>query len=117
MFDERAYTDRYDLYRPTVATSASHTQTLTLPGSVTESSKPCLLFPKSSAGKWVSNIGADVDFDAVLLYPYSQTLKPAQSGQQPDYVVISSRTYLVVMAWPAAGRTYYNRALLKERRP
>ena len=115
MFDDRMFTDTYDLYRPTLSASASGVQKTSDPDTATASDQRCKFFP--TPGSWVGNeSGIRHEFDAILLIPNSQSLRPEKLGEQPDHVEIDSRRYVVVACWPLAGESYVKKALLKERK-
>ena len=114
-FDSRWYTDSYDLYRPTLATSDSGVQTITEPGTPTSADQPCRFFDGKPPAFVARDIGVEQDFDAVLLIPASQTLRPEAKGNQPDYVEADSRRFAVMACWDVAGRGMYKVALLQER--
>ncbi len=113
--EDRFYTDQYDLYRPTVATSSSREQSLTVPDTATTESLRCLYFP--TPGRFQQRAtGIDLEYDAVLLVPDSHDLRPSKLGEQPDQIEIDSRRYDVLICWPMAGKTLGKKALLKETR-
>ena len=113
MWDSRRFADSYDLYRPTVSMSASREQTRTF-GDATYSSQPCLYVPTPGAARQTP-IGPDLDYDARMLVPVSADVKPVQTGDTPDEVVISGRRFVVLIAWDAAGAGLYKTVLLRER--
>ena len=115
MFDSRFFSDAYDLYRPTVVTSDSGEQTISNPATATATAQPCRWFPTPGRLR-VTDTGIDMDYDAVLLYPNAQTLRPEQHGQQPDHVKVSGREYVILAAWPMAGATHGKKALLREKK-
>ncbi len=116
MFDDRAFTDTYDLYRPTVETDSAYEQTVTRPDTATSTDNPCLFFPQGRPTFGVGAQGIDIEFDAVMLFPASDTLKPADRDDQPDYVKVNDTFYAVRSVWNAGNRGLYNVALLRESR-
>ena len=116
MFDARFFSDTYDLYRPTVATADSGVQTVTEPDTATTSDVACRFFDGPLPGFVADRAGIDQDYDASMVIPASQTLKPTVRGDQPDHVEVDGRNWIVLAVWDAAGRGLYKTALLKERR-
>ena len=115
MFDSRFFSNTYDLYRPTITTADTGAQTVTEPSSATSSSNPCHYVPKP--GVWrMGEAGPDLEYDARILIPADQTLRPEKRGQQPDHVLIDSRSFVVMICWDAANQGLYKHVLLKERR-
>lgn len=116
MFDERFFTDTYDLYRPTVTTADSGAQSIVEPDLATARGRKCRYLP--APGGWrMGQGGPDVDYDAAMLIPASDSLRPEQKGDQPDYVEIDGRRFVVMVCWDAANLGLYRNVLLKERRP
>jgi len=113
--DARFFSDSYDLYRPTVTTGDSGEQTVADPDAATASDQPCRYFP-TPGQVTPGETGLTLEYDAVILYPSAQTLRPEKFGQQPDHVEIDGRKFAVLIAWALAGQSYANKALLKERR-
>ena len=114
MFDDRFYSETYDLYRPTLSVSASRVQTIVTPGTATESGQKCHFVPKP--GRFtVEAQGLAIDYDARMLIPNSQSLRPSAKGEQPDHVVIGSQTFVVLMCWQASGQSYCKVVLLQEK--
>lgn len=114
MFDDRFFSDTYDLYRPTITTADSGAQTVVEPGTATSTGNRCKYFP--APGSWsMGAAGPDLEYDAIVLMPYAQTLKPEKLGEQPDHVKISSRMFVVMICFDAGGQGLYKQVLLKER--
>jgi len=113
MPDQRQFTGSYDLYRPTVATSGTGEQSLSVPGTPEASDQPCLFFPdpgKMSLGE----AGVEIDYDAVLITPAGQDIRPADKTSQPDQIVVGARRFVVRAYWDASGRSVVGKALLSE---
>lgn len=115
MIDERRYTDSYDLYRPTVVTSASRSQTVTVPDTPTASAQSCLFFPKPGVLRPTPS-GAELPYDARLHVPADRDILPAKQGDTADVVVVGAQTFTVLVAYAAAGRGQYKIVALKEQR-
>ena len=114
MFDDRLFSETYDLYRPTLAVSASGTQTIETPGAATASGQRCHFVPRP--GRFTNDArGIMIDYDAKMLIPYSQSLRPSAKAEQPDHVVIGSQTFVVLMCWASSGREYCKTVLLQEK--
>jgi len=122
MFSVAFFPDSYDLFRPTVTLSASREQTITPPETATIAGQPCKLRPTPNE-RFNQGRGPEMDHDAVLLYPKSNTeLQPNrfEEGVIPDELIITlkyedvSFRYRVVRSWNAAGRNYYRRATLRQ---
>ena len=112
MPDIRAFTDIYDLYRPTVSISTSGDQSIALPESATLTAQPCMFFP-SPAAFGQGGIGLEIDFDAVMLVPASNDIRPTDRDEQPDHVKIGGEEFVVKIAWNAAGQERFQRVLLE----
>lgn len=114
--DDRTFFDTYDLYRPTVAKSATHEDVVTVPSSATASGLPCLFMPRDMGGFDMARGGVMMDFDAALLIPSSDTLYPEDRADAPDVVYTSGRYWVVLTVTDSLGRGQFKRALLRERR-
>ena len=113
--DERYFKDTYDLYRPTVGfgDDTGGEQRVVIPSSATTSGLPCLFFP--APGRLApGGLGVEMHFDAQMRIPSGQTLNPADSSGQPDYVKVGGSMYVVQACWDAAGRSDHKRALLRQ---
>jgi len=115
MFDTRRFTDSYDLYQPSVTTSASGSQTITQ-GAATLTNQPCLFYPRGTQPVSIGNIGPDADFDALLLVPHAASIQPGGKGEQPYHVTTGGKGYLVTRVWNASNRGLFKVVLLTERR-
>jgi len=113
MLDDRFFSERYDLYRPTIVTSDAGQQTRSLPPTPTAAAQRCLFFPTPGATQ-PDREGLALEFDATLLVPAGADLRPAQVGGLPDQIEVSGRRFVVLVCWPAAGMGIYRKALLKE---
>ena len=124
MFDERFFADKYDLYRPTISTSAGGVQSVTEPNNATLSGKPCKFFSRVGATQPVGvaqrGYGPDFEFDAVMLTPIDADIRPAKKGEQPDHVALIlqgetvAQTFVVIAV--ARNLNRYQRIYLLERR-
>jgi len=114
MFDDRRFSDTYDLYRPTTSVDSGGVETIADPGTATSTDNPCLYVPRPGR-MGASARGPDIDYDATMLVPGDADLCPEQRGQQPDVVLIDSRYYVVLAVWDAAGAGQYQRVPLRER--
>lgn len=115
MIDERSFSDSYDLYRPTSATSETGVQSRTVPTTATSSGNLCLFFPGAQA-LHVTSIAIRGEFDAVMLVPYSTDLKPFSAGDLPDEVEVLGERYTVLRVWDASGRMLFKVATLQQRK-
>ena len=115
MFTDKAFSDSYDLYRPTRKTSHSRVQTYELPSTATASDQPCLFFPKPGRFS-MGERGPEIEYDARMLVPNAQTLYPENTSDNPDVVLIGDQYYVVLVAWDAAGQGHYKVVLLRQRR-
>ena len=116
MFDDRWFSDTYDLYRPTVATTTGGVQSVTVLGAATAEDQPCRLFPGPPTEARRGDTGLGVDIDAVLLVPAAADIRPDAPGQQPDQVVIGAATYVVLRVHDPAALSYYKRVWLAQLR-
>jgi len=112
MPDDRMFTGTYDLYRPTVSTSTSGDQSIALPETATATGERCLFFPSPAAFSQGA-IGLDIDFDAVMLVPSANSIRPSDRNEQPDHVKIGSEEYVVKIVWDASGQGQFKRVLLE----
>lgn len=115
MHDPRMFTDRYDLYRPTIGENASFEQTATEPATATEVDLSCLFFPESGAFT-IPDRGITLEADARMFVPNESTLRPQAEGEQPDHVRVGTRKFVVLYVWPASGRAFYKIAALQEKK-
>jgi len=112
MPDDRMFTGTYDLYRPTVSTSASGDQSVALPNTPTAARERCLFFPSPAAFSQ-GPVGVDIDFDAVMLVPSANNIRPSDKDEQPDHVRIGCEEFVVKIVWNASGRGQFKRVLLE----
>jgi len=112
MPDDRMFTGTYDLYRPTVSTSTSGDQSIALPESATYSDQKCLFFPSPAAFSQGA-VGVDIDFDASMLVPFANDIRPSDRNEQPDHAKIGGEEYVVKIVWDASGQGQFKRVLLE----
>ncbi|HUU34525.1 MAG TPA: hypothetical protein VMW48_10700, partial [Vicinamibacterales bacterium] len=116
MYDARYYSDTFDLYRPTVSTSASHRQQVTEPVTATSTGNRCRYV--GTPGTWrmgavhFGETGPDLAYDAKLLCPAGTDLLPIKRGDQPDVVEIDSRRFVVTLYFEPHAADMYGVALL-----
>ena len=113
--DLRLFTDRYDLYRPTVSTTSSGTQRPAEPDTATSTDNPCLFFDGPGRAFGIGEAGLEQHFDARMRIPATQTLYAEHRGQHPDHVMVNGRMFVVGAVHDAAGRGKHKRVLLRER--
>lgn len=116
MFDSRFYQDSYDLYRPTISTTAGGRQSVDAPGTATAANQSCHYSPKPGRTNFGER-GVELVYDAAIHIPNGRDLRPTKVGEQPDYVKVGARWFTVLICWDAAGRGLHQTALLEERRP
>ena len=88
MFDAGFFPDRFDLYRPTITTSATGEKSRTFPGTPTNSSVACLFSP--NAGRFMQRMeGIELNFDAELRCQVSVDIRAEKRGQKPDKIVVT----------------------------
>lgn len=116
MFDERMFSQTYDLYRPAVSSDSAHEQTVERPSTPTQTGLPCLFFPRTAQPFRTTPAGIEFDHDAVMLVPMSASLRPEDRGQQPDYVRYGDDFYVVREVHDAGARGIYKVVLLSRSR-
>ena len=118
MYDTRQDPDRFDLYRPTVSTSATGERARTYPDTPTLSAQACL-FSHGRGSFAVHEQGLSIDHDAEMRLPAGVDLRADERGEEPDKVVITrhagaSVAMNFVVVWVRNHHGRYKTAFLKE---
>ena len=118
MYDTRQYPDRFEVYRPTAASSDTGERTRDYPGTPTASAQPCLF--SHGRGRFFSREqGLEIEHDAEMRFPASIDVRADSRGENPDKVVITqhageSVTLSFVVAWVQNHHGKFKTAFLKE---
>jgi len=118
MYDTRQYPDVYDLYRVTIAKSATRERTRTFSVTPTSSDQPCL-FVNERGTMQRQQQGIDFQHDSSMRVPASADVQAAKRGEEPDKVIITkfggetvSIPYTVI--WVSSHFGEHQTAYLKE---
>ena len=117
MYDDRQFCQNYDLYRPTWGVDETGENVLD-DDTLTTADLPCLFQPKGQQAAFnfkSDSDGLDIDFDAILKIPASQTLNPKGKGVNPDHVEFGGVRYVVMAVWDSGGQGLFWTVKLKER--
>jgi hypothetical protein len=101
MYDQRQYPDRYDLYRPTTAISATGERTRTIPETPTLAGARGRFIDGGGKLEMMFE-GLNPQHHARLRLPKGADLRPSSRGEAPDRIVLTklgsesvTRTFIV----------------------
>ncbi|GEM_PF-6255866 len=116
MFTTKAFPETYDLYRPTAATGAGGAQRLTGLDASLRTAQPCRFLPRRGGGLEAGPAGAQAEGRAVLWVPADHEVRPTETGQLADQVVVRGRRYVVEQVTDVRGAGLFQEVQLRERR-